>query len=112
MMSDPEESVRLQGFGEMTLRTAVSTVMLLSPRERADATIFRVRDGVRLAASEIADLATDWGIAPAEARSPGRVSPGRAPDQHWPDIVRGMVREAPLPALMVAFLVGVLVARK
>ena len=37
MMSDPEESVRLQGFGEMTLRTAIATVMLLAPRERADA---------------------------------------------------------------------------
>lgn len=43
----------------------------------------------------------------AEIRSPRLV-----PDQHWPDIVRGMVREAPLPALMVAFLVGVLVARR
>lgn len=108
MTSDPEESVRLQGFGEMTLRTAVSTVMLLSPRERAEAAIFRVRDGVRLAASEISELAADWGIAPAaEVRSPGLV-----PEQHWPEIVRGMVREAPLPALMVAFLVGVLVARR
>ena len=48
MTSDPEESVRLQGFGEMTLRTAITTVMLLAPRERADAAIFRVRDGVRL----------------------------------------------------------------
>ena len=49
MTSDPEESVRLQGFGEMTLRTAIGTVMLLAPRERADAAIFRIRDGVRLA---------------------------------------------------------------
>ena len=49
MTSEPEESVRLQGFGEMTLRTAITTVMLLAPRERADAAIFRVRDGVRLA---------------------------------------------------------------
>ena len=40
--------MRLQGFGEMTLRTAIGTVMLLAPRERADAAIFRVRDGVRL----------------------------------------------------------------
>ena len=108
MTSDPEESVRLQGFGEMTLRTAIATVMLLAPRERADAVIFRVRDGVRLAASEIADLATEWGIAPAaEIRSP-RLAPG----PHWSEIVRGMVREAPLPSLMVAFLVGVLVARR
>ena len=108
MTSDPEESVRLQGYGEMTLRTAVTTMMLLAPRERADAAIFRVRDGVRLASSEIAELASDWGMTPmAEVRSPSLV-----PEQHWPDIVRGMVREAPLPALMVAFLVGVLVARR
>ena len=108
MTSEPEESVRLQGFGEMTLRTAIGTVMLLAPRERADAAIFRVRDGVRLAASEIADLASEWGIAPtAEIRSPGL-----APEPHWSDIVRSMVREAPLPSLMVAFLLGVLVTRK
>jgi hypothetical protein len=108
MMSDPEESVRLQGFGEMTLRTAIATVMLLAPRERADAAIFRVRDGARLAASEIAELATELDIAPvAEIRSPRLV-----PDQHWRDIIRGMVREAPLPSLMVAFLVGALVARR
>lgn len=43
----------------------------------------------------------------AEVRSPRLV-----PEQHWPDIVRSMVREAPLPSLMVAFLVGVLVARR
>jgi len=108
MMSEPEESVRLQGFGEMTLRTAIATVMLLTPRERAEAAIFRVRDGARLAASEIAELATEWDIAPpVEIRSPGLV-----PAPHWSDIVRGMVREAPLPSLMVAFLVGVLVARR
>ncbi|MBK3664892.1 hypothetical protein JJE66_27150 [Bradyrhizobium diazoefficiens] len=108
MMSDPEESVRLQGFGEMTLRTAIATVMLLAPRERAEAAIFRVRDDVRLAASEIAELAADWGITPmAEIRSPRLV-----PEQHWPEIVRGMVREAPLPSLMVAFLLGVLVTRR
>jgi hypothetical protein len=108
MTSDPEESVRLQGFGEMTLRTAIGTVMLLAPRERADAAIFRIRDGVRLAASEIADLASEWGIAPAaEIRSPKLV-----PEPRWPDIVRGMVREAPLPSLLVAFLLGVLVTRR
>jgi hypothetical protein len=108
MTSDPEESVRLQGFGEMTLRTAITTVMLLAARERAEAAIFRIRDSVRLAKSEIADLASEWGIAPAaEIRSPKLV-----PDPHWPDIVRGMVREAPLPSLMVAFLLGVLVTRR
>ncbi|MBW7971787.1 hypothetical protein [Bradyrhizobium sp. BR 10289] len=108
MTSDPEESVRLQGFGEMTLRTAVSTVMLLSPRERAEAAIFRIRDGVRLAASEISELASDWGMTPvAEVKSPRLV-----PEQHWPEILRGMVREAPLPSLVVAFLIGVLVARR
>lgn len=32
MTSDPEESVRLQGYGEMTLRTAIATVMPLAPR--------------------------------------------------------------------------------
>ena len=108
MTSDPEESVRLQGFGEMTLRTAVATLMALAPRARSEAAVFRVCDGSRLAASEIADLASDWGMTPmAEVRSPRLV-----PEQHWSDIVRSMVREAPLPALMVAFLVGVLVARR
>ena len=108
MTSDPEESVRLQGFGEMTLRTAVATLMALAPRERSDAAIFRVRDGVRLAQSEIAELASHWDIEP----TPNVRSPGLVPEQHWPDIVRGMVRDAPLPALMVAFVVGVLVARR
>jgi hypothetical protein len=108
MTSDPEESVRLQGYGEMTLRTAVTTMMLLAPRERADAAIFRVRDGVRLASGEIAELASEWGIKPApEIRSPKLV-----PEQDWTHVVRGMVREAPLPALMIAFMVGVLVARR
>jgi len=108
MTSDPEESVRLQGFGEMTLRTAIATLMALAPRERSEAAIFRVRDGVQLAQSEIAELASSWDIPPTpEVRSPRLV-----PEQHWTDIVRGMVREAPLPSLMVAFLVGVLVARR
>jgi hypothetical protein len=108
MTSEPEEAVRLQGYGEMTLRTAIATLMALAPRDLSEAAIFRVRDGVRLASSEIAELASDWGIAPtAEIRSPNLV-----PEQHWQDVVRGMVREAPLPALMVAFLVGVLVARR
>jgi hypothetical protein len=108
MTSDPEESVRLQGFGEMTLRTAVATLMALAPRERTDAAIFRVRDGVRLASNEITELASEWGITPA----PEVKSPKLVPEQHWTHIVRGMVREAPLPSLMVAFLVGVLVARR
>ncbi|MDA9427097.1 MULTISPECIES: hypothetical protein [Bradyrhizobium] len=108
MTSDPEESVRLQGYGEMTLRTAVETLMRLAPRERWEAAVFRVRDDVRLAQSEIAELASSWGIEPA----PNVRSPRPASEQHWPDIVRGMVREAPLPSLMVAFLVGVLVARR
>lgn len=38
-------------------------------------------------------------------------SPKLAPQPHWKDIIRGIVREAPLPSLLVAFLVGVLVAR-
>jgi hypothetical protein len=108
MTSEPEEQVRLQGFGEMTLRTAVATLMQLAPRERAEAAIFRVRDGVRLAESEVAEFASHWGIEPA----PKVRSPRLVPEQHWPDVVRGMVREAPLPALMVAFLLGVLVARR
>ncbi|RXG87058.1 MULTISPECIES: hypothetical protein [Bradyrhizobium] len=108
MTSDPEESVRLQGYGEMTLRTAIATLMALAPRDRSDAAIFRVRDGSRLATREITDLASEWGMTPlADVRSPSLV-----PAPHWPDIVRGMVREAPLPSLMVAFLVGVLVARR
>lgn len=101
MIADPEESVRLQGYGEMTLRTAITTLMTLAPRDRSDATVFRIRDGERLAPREIADLAASWDIAP-----------GHAPDPHWTDIVRGMVREAPLPSLLVAFLVGVVVARR
>lgn len=108
MTSDPEESVRLQGFGEMTLRAAIATVMALAPGERAEAAIFRVRDGIRLATSEISELASDWGMKPMAAiRSPKLV-----PEPHWQDIVRGMVREAPLPSLMLAFLLGVLVARR
>lgn len=108
MTSDPEESVRLQGYGEMTLRTAVATSMGLAPHERSEAAIFRVRDGVRLAQSEIAELASNWGIEP----TPMVRSPRPMPEQHWPDIMRGMVREAPLPALIVAFLLGVVVARR
>lgn len=108
MMSDPEEPVRLQGYGQMSLRTAIATVMPLAPRERAEAAIFRVRDGARLAESDIAELASEWGIAPA----PDVRSPKLVPDPHWTDIVRGMVREAPLPSLMVAFLLGVLVTRR
>ncbi|MDE5442987.1 hypothetical protein GWG65_16300 [Bradyrhizobium sp. CSA207] len=104
MTSDPEESVRLQGYGEMTLRTAIATLMAVPARDRADAAVFRVRDESRLAPREIAELASDWGIAQA--------ADIKLPDRHWPDIVRGMVREAPLPALMVAFLMGVLVARR
>ncbi|MBR1179876.1 hypothetical protein JQ617_38320 [Bradyrhizobium sp. KB893862 SZCCT0404] len=49
-----------------------------------------------------------WDIPP----TPEVRSPRLAPEQHWTDIVRGMVREAPLPSLMVAFLVGVLVSRR
>ena len=108
MMSDPEESVRLQGYGEMTLRTAIATVMALAPRVRSNTAIFRIRDGAKLASSEIAGLASDWGFeSTGEIRSPTGDS-----HQHWPAIVRGMVREAPLPALMVAFLAGVVVARR
>ncbi|MDA9463414.1 hypothetical protein [Bradyrhizobium sp. CCBAU 53415] len=108
MTSDPEESVRVQGYGEMTLRTAVETLMRHAPRERWETAVFRVRDDVRLAQSEIAELASSWGIEPA----PNVRSRRPVPKQHWPDLVRGMVREAPLPSLMVAFLVGVLVARR
>ena len=108
MTSDPEESVRLQGYGEMTLRTAVATVMALAPRDRSNTAVFRIRDGARLASREIADLASDWGI-----ESTGEIrSPVRDTDRHWREIVRGMVREAPLPALMVAFLAGVVMARR
>lgn len=90
MTSAPEESVSLQGYGEMTLRTAVATVMALAPNERSEAAIFRVRDGVRLAQSEIAELASHWDIA----RAPNVRSPRLVPDRHWPGVVRGMVREA------------------
>ncbi|MBR0967710.1 hypothetical protein JQ554_26565 [Bradyrhizobium diazoefficiens] len=109
MTTDPEEAVRLQGYGEMTLRTAVATMMALVPRDRANTAVFRIRDGERLASGEIADLAAEWGIIQTgDIRS----SPARASRRHWPAIVRGMVREAPLPALMVAFMLGVVVARR
>lgn len=108
MASDPEELVRLQGYGEMTLRTAIATLMALAPHDRSNTAVFRIRDGARLASREIADLASDWGIgSTGDIRFPAGNS-----DQHWPAIVRGMVREAPLPALLVAFLLGVLVARR
>ncbi|MGY8668271.1 hypothetical protein Q3C01_38705 [Bradyrhizobium sp. UFLA05-109] len=103
MTSDPEESVRLQGYGEMTLRTALATLMALPARERSETAIFRVRDASRLTRREIGMLASEWGIWPTGVTGT---------DQHWPDIVRGMVREAPLPSLLVAFLLGVLVARR
>ncbi len=103
MTSDPEESVRLQGYGEMTLRTAIATLMTLAPRDRFDTAIFRVRDASRLSSREIRTLASSWGIAPAPQAEAGG---------HWPDIIRGMVREAPLPSLMLACLLGVLVARR
>lgn len=104
-MTDPEEAVRLQGYGEMTLRTAIATVMTLPAQARSDAAIFRVRDASRLTAGEIAALASDWGIRSDVATGPEASRP-------WTVIVRGMVREAPLPSLLVAFLVGVLVARR
>jgi hypothetical protein len=100
--ADPEELVRLQGYGEMTLRTAIATLMTLAPRDRSDAAVFRIRDGERFAPREIADLASILGIASAD----------HAADPHWADVVRRMVREAPLPSLLVAFLLGVVVARR
>ena len=58
-------------YGAMTLRTAVTTLMLLAPHDRAQAAIHRVRDDVRLAQSEIAGLASHWGIEPSgDLRSP------------------------------------------
>lgn len=36
---------------------------------------------------------------------------GQAPGQ-WKSIVRDLVREAPLPSLIVAFMLGVIVARR
>ena len=108
MTSDPEEAVRLQGYGEMTLRTAITTLMLLAPADRAATSIFRVRDGERLASSEISELASDWGITPTGSLRAPR--PAQRPG--WRNIVRGMVREAQLPALMVAFMLGVVVARR
>lgn len=103
MTSDPEESVRLQGYGEMTLRTAIATLMTLPARDRSDATVFRVRDASRIAPREINALAAEWGIWPT----------GDSRDQRpWTEIVRGMVREAPLPSLLVAVLLGMLVARR
>jgi hypothetical protein len=112
MTSDPEEAVRLQGYGEMTLRTAVTTLMLLAPADRAATSIFRIRDGERLSSSEVSELAASWGITPTGGlRSPAGEA-RRTADPNWRTIVRGMVREAPLPALMVAFMLGVVVARR
>jgi hypothetical protein len=105
MTTDPEEAVRLQGYGEMTLRTAIATLMAQPAQSRSDAAIFRLRDASRLTPGEIATLASDWGIRPADDIR-------REANRPWTDIVRGMVREAPLPSLMVAFLLGVLVARR
>jgi hypothetical protein len=104
MTSDPEEAVRLQGYGEMTLRTAVTTLMTLPARDRSDATVFRIRDASKIAPREINALASEWGIQPT-----GDVGRDERP---WTEIVRGMVREAPLPSLMVAFMAGLLVARR
>ncbi len=105
MTSDPEEAVRLQGYGEMTLRTAIATLMSLPAGDRSEATVFRVRDASRIAPREIKALAAEWGIWPTdENRGDG--------ERPWTEIVRGMVREAPLPSLLVAFLVGLLVARR
>ena len=104
MTSYPEEAVRLQGYGEMTLRTAIATLMAQPAERRSDAAIFRVRDASRFTPGEIAALASDWGIRP--------VGDSRREARPWTDIVRGMVREAPLSSLMVAFLLGVLAARR
>jgi hypothetical protein len=108
MTSDPEEPVRLQAHGEMTLRSAIATLMALPLPDRAAAIIFRIRDTSTLTPHEIAELASDWGIAPTLEIS----APTPNADRDWQGIVRGMVREAPLPSLMIAFLVGVLVTRR
>lgn len=99
-----EESVRLQGYGEMTLRTAIATLMTLPARDRSDATVFRVSDASRIAPREINALAAEWGIWPAGET--------RRDQRPWTEIVRGMLREAPRPLLTVALLLGVLVARR
>ena len=73
MTSDPEEAVRLQGYGEMTLRTAITTLMLLAPADRADLDLPRPRRrtprlqrnlGARLRLGHHAD------------RQPARAAPG------------------------------------
>ncbi|WP_244642969.1 hypothetical protein [Bradyrhizobium symbiodeficiens] len=103
MTAAPEEWVRLQGYGEMTLRTSVATVMAIAPNERGGGGDLQgARRRAAGAKSEIAELASSWDI---EA-TPNLRSPRLVPEQHWPDIVR----EAPLPALIVAFVVGVSVA--
>ena len=58
MASGPEEAVRLQGYGEMTLRTAIATLMALPSQGRSDAAIVRVRDASQLTPGEIAELAS------------------------------------------------------
>ena len=50
----------------------------------------------------IAENRANWRSLPAALieAAPNLRSPRLVPEQHWPDIVRGMVREAPLPALI------------
>ncbi|WP_247559417.1 hypothetical protein [Bradyrhizobium sp. 138] len=70
----------------MTLRTAVATLMRLAPRERFEAAIFRVCDSQRLAQSEIAELASHWGIEPTpkvDRRDWSRNSTGRMSCATW-----------------------------
>ncbi len=64
MTSDPEEAVRLQGYGEMTLRTAIATLMgacaARAIRHRRSSAFATARASSR----EIRTLASDWSIAP------------------------------------------------
>jgi hypothetical protein len=117
---DPEQVVRLHGYGEMPLRSEVATVMTLGEGDRAEATLLRdQRSTLHLA--RIMQIARKWGISSTimasrrvrrAARSVRKALEGRRRSGERSQIVLGTVRDAPLPSLLVAFLLGVIVARK
>ena len=62
MTSGPEEAVRLHGYGEMTLRAAIATLMALAPRERSEAVAFRIRHRLRQLVGTELDLLLQVGV--------------------------------------------------
>jgi len=68
MALDPEEVVTLTDHGPMKLRSAVTRVMMLLPKERKRATIVREGEPAILKFEQIKNLAAQWdeGLAPIE----------------------------------------------